>query len=271
MSGVPSDGLTVLWRALDAAPHPVEVFVRDDDAGWDDDALFRLLDLMQAVSMPIDLAVIPQVASQQLALQLMQRQDAAPGLIGIHQHGWAHLNHEPEGRRCEFGDSRSEQAQRSDVRAGRERLLSLFGTRLDAIFTPPWNRCSSRTPALLAESGLAALSRSRSALPQDALPELPVDVDWCRHEREAAASGHSNLTDRVGLALTARIIEGGPVGLMLHHAAMDSASLQQLRPLLIALRTHPRARCQLMRDLLGLTDKGRTCRPQPALPVENLS
>lgn len=251
-------------RALDDAPHPVDFFLRDDDAGWDDGALHRLLDVTTAAGVPIDLAAIPQAVTSELAFQLMQRQDAASGLIGIHQHGYAHLNHELTGRRCEFGESRAWSWQCADLMAGREVLESLFGDRLDPIFTPPWNRCSSLTPALLADLGFAALSRSSSAPPQAALPELAVDVDWCKHEREASEADPQDAPARIAQALALRVRAGGPVGLMLHHAAMDARSLDRLSALLQALKTHPQLRCRSMADLLDLSAEAPG-RSQPLL------
>lgn len=239
-----------LIEALDSACGPVPFFVRDDDAGWDDAALMRLLDLMRDLALPVDLAVIPKAITRKLAFDLMRRQDCTPARIGLHQHGFAHLNHERVGRKCEFGDARSWSWQRADLLAGREILEALFGDRLDPIFTPPWNRCSAGTPQCLADLGYEALSRCRSAPVQAALPELPVDVDWCRHAREANAAGATDTAERAAAELASRVGAGGPVGLMLHHAAMDPCSLQQLAPLLRVLKTHPHARCQSMREIL---------------------
>lgn len=246
-----------MLRALDAAPEPVAFFVRDDDAGWDDAALYRLLDLMLARGVPIDLAAIPQAVSQRLTDELMARQDACPALIGIHQHGFAHLNHEVSGRRCEFGTARAWSWQCADLMAGRALLTARFGDRLDPLFTPPWNRCSADTPRLLADLGFAALSRSRGAPVQTELPELPVDVDWSRHEREAQVVGRHDTVDRVAQALALRVQAGGPVGLMLHHAVMGDDSLRQLDQLLRAVRGHARASCQRMTEILGLLGEGR--------------
>lgn len=238
-----------LIAALDAAPAPVAFFVRDDDAGWDDARLFALLDRTQHAGVPIDLAVIPQATRPALAASLCARTDAAPGLIGLHQHGYAHHNHEAAGRKCEFGDTRSAAAQQDDLCAGRERLREWFGARLDAIFTPPWNRCSAVTPPLLAQLGFAALSRSRSAPLQQALPELPVDVDWCKQRRLAAAQGCC-CGPLVAAGLAQRVAAGGPVGLMLHHADMDASDLTLLDELLQTMNRHPHVHWMPMRDLL---------------------
>lgn len=242
-------GLNALLAALDAAPAPVPFFLRDDDAGWDDAALSTLLDCTECAGVPIDLAVIPQATGAALATSLCKRARATPGLIGLHQHGLAHHNHESNGRKCEFGDERSIDAQRMDLSAGRDRLHQLFGAQLDSIFTPPWNRCSAATPALLATLGFAALSRIRGAPLQQALPELPVDVDWCKERRLAALQGDDG-SERIAFELARRVAAGGPVGLMLHHAEMNALDLSLLDTLLAATRRHPRALWQPMRNLL---------------------
>ena len=152
------------------------------------------------------------------------------------------------GRKCEFGGARSVDEQRRDLLGGRDRLREAFGARLDAIFTPPWNRCSAATPALLAELGYAALSRDRTAPAQYALPELPVDVDWCKQQRAAALQG-VDAGDRIGFELARRLGTGHPVGLMLHHAAMDARDLALLDALLEASARDPRARWVSMSEI----------------------
>lgn len=244
-------GLNAVMAALDAAPSPVCFFLRDDDAGWDDARLFALLDCAEHAGVPIDLAVIPQASGAPLGRELNGRIDAAPGRVNVHQHGFAHCNHESVGRKCEFGDSRSPDAQRRDLLAGRDRLRTLFAGRLDPIFTPPWNRCSAATPALLAELGYAALSRSHTAPVQHALPEIPVSVDWCRQVRMAAAQGE-DYGDRIAFELAESISAGQPVGLMLHHADMDERELALLAAMLAELRSHRRARWASMREILSI-------------------
>lgn len=242
-------GVNAMIAALDAAPSPVDIFLRDDDAGWDDARLLALLDCVEQAGAPIDLAVIPRACSASLARELHARMDTAPERIGVHQHGLAHANHETVQRKCEFGGARCTEQQRRDLCDGRARLRDLFGSRLETIFTPPWNRCSSGTPALLAELGYTALSRDRSAPAQRALPELPVDVDWCKERHVAALHGEDAGT-RMGLALARRIAAAKKVGLMLHHADMDAQDLLVLSALLAASMRHPQARWVSMGALL---------------------
>jgi predicted deacetylase len=240
-------GLSTLQRAADALPHTLTLFVRDDDAGWDDDALLALLDVMATAGAPIDLAVIPQALGDALARELADRHDAEPVLLGLHQHGLAHLNHEPEGRKSEFGAARPAALQLHDLRQGQVLLREHLGARLDRIFTPPWNRIAGTTPALLAEAGFELLSRDNGACrqqPQPWLRELPVHVDWSRHHREG---GLEAVALALAQAMHAQAAEGLPLGLMLHHAAMAAAERAALARWLAALVPHPRLQWQPMR------------------------
>jgi hypothetical protein len=199
---------------------------------------------------PVDLALIPQATGVGLAAELRERFDASGGLIGLHQHGHSHHNFETRGRKCEFGPSRDPDAQRRDLIEGREHLRSLLGERLDAFFTPPWNRCCAATPGLLAELGYVGLSRDRSAEPQQALPELPVDVDWCKQQRLATERGEWG-GDAIGFELARHVQGGATLGLMLHHAQMSDIELGWLQAGLSSWARHPNARWRPMNQLLG--------------------
>jgi len=241
------DELSPVIELLDALESPIEAFVRDDDAGWDDARLLALLDTMAHAGVPIDLAAIPLAVSDPLAAELNARIDAVPGSVGVHQHGTAHANHEAEGRKCEFGSARHAQDQLHDLRGGRRLLQHFFGERLQPIFTPPWNRCAPYTPGLLAEQGFVALSRDRGAPAQQALPELPVDIDWSRQYREGGATAAARA---LALALHERAADGAPLGLMLHHAVMAPDELALLGGWLGRLERHGRLRWRPMAALL---------------------
>ncbi len=132
--------LSSVRLALDARARPVAVFFRDDDAGWDRPALDRLLALFETHGLPIDLAIIPAVTDEALAAHLLVRRRSSGVHVGLHQHGWAHTNHEREGRKCEFGPSRPVREVEADLAAGRRVLLDRLAGALDPVFTPPWNR-----------------------------------------------------------------------------------------------------------------------------------
>jgi hypothetical protein len=227
--------LDPVGAALDAAPAPVELFFRDDDAGWRDDRLGVLLDLFAEHALPLDVAVIPRALGTGLARDLRRRVEARDGL-GLHQHGFAHVNHEPEGRKYEFGPSRSREAQRRDIEEGRRLLEERLGGLLQPIFTPPWNRCTADTGACLASLGFEVLSREARAEPVRVagLSELPVRVDWFAHRRGVRLSWVE-----LGERLAGEIAAGGVVGVMFHHAVMDSDDMARAGQLLGLLAGHP--------------------------------
>jgi hypothetical protein len=230
--------LDPVQAALDAAPAPVDVFFRDDDAGWRDDRLLALLDLFDEHALPLDLAVIPAALGNALAAELRAR--AGP-LLGLHQHGFAHRNHEPGGRKHEFGPSRTHAEQCRDIERGAGRLRKLLGDAVDgSIFTPPWNRCTHVTARCLHELGFATLSRESRAEPfgVPGLGELPVHVDWCRLEALEIAT-----------RLATAIAQPGAAGVMLHHGVTDAAGRARVAELLALVRAHPNARPGLMREL----------------------
>ncbi|HEY6802132.1 MAG TPA: DUF2334 domain-containing protein [Pyrinomonadaceae bacterium] len=240
--------LLPIKRALDMASAPVNFFFRNDDAGWSNDELSTLLDLFESQQVAIDVAVIPQSISPELLDLLRPRLKRSPHLLDIHQHGYAHTNHELTGRKCEFGNSRSAVEQLTDIRAGKLLIEQAFGGSPVSIFTPPWNRCTATTANCLREAGFQVLSRDSTATPLrvPGLFELPISIDWFA----------KNKGERVTFAeLGTRIVVGAqasspaPVGIMLHHELLKESDFNELNDLLSLLSAHQNATCQLMKDI----------------------
>jgi len=230
-------------RALDARAIPLPLFFRDDEGGWADDRLTRLLPLFEDAGLPLDIAVIPATISSKLAAQLAHRARMS-GLLGLHQQGYAHENHEHGIPRSEFGPARPLAAQREDIENGRQRLLTYFGAQLDPLFTPPWNRCASSTAPLLVQAGLTGLSRDQFADPMHlrGLSECPVSIDWSSKPR-----GPRGLD--LWAARCAQAIEQAerPFGLLIHHLVMDDEERSILATLLNLFRKHPKVQAIPMR------------------------
>jgi uncharacterized protein DUF2334 len=236
-----------LRRALDTAASPIDFFFRDDDAGWHDERLFALLDLFERQGLPIDVAAIPRAVSASLASELRARIAAAPERLAVHQHGFAHLNHEAEGRKCEFGPSRPRSLQQQDIESGRRLLSEVHGLAVSQIFTPPWNRCTEATGEALRACGFSVLSRDATAQPLGVagLCELPVRVDWLARRKGVRVS----LEELGDLLADAASIAASPVGVMFHHEMLDDDELTRAGELLSLLAAHTAARCHLMSSL----------------------
>lgn len=239
--------------ALDRLESPRLVFVRDDDAGWGDDRLTALLDVCARIGCPVDVAVIPAALGPGLARRLRAQALRAP--TGLHQHGYAHVNHEPTGRKCEFGPTRSSEQVAEDVRHGAAVLADLLGD-VDPVFTPPWNRSAPGLAGVLADAGFEVLSRDHTAptIGHPGLRETPVTVDWFGHDSGARWSPE-RLAERVARSLRQDRI----TGLMLHHAVTDDEELTLVGDLLQLLAGHPRT------TMTRLAEAGATAGPTEGL------
>lgn len=228
--------LEVVRVALDEADSPRPFFFRDDDAGWRDDRLRDVLDCFQARGLPVDVAVIPAELTPELAAELTAR--AGDGGVRVHQHGYAHANHETTGRKCEFGQSREAGAYARDIAEGQRRMRDAFGPHADAVFTPPWNRCEPAVADALVTLGFAVLSRDSTAprLDRSDLVELPVTVDWFGNRK-----GVRWTREELGEVIAASIRRDRAVGVMLHHAVTDRAELAGVDELLALVDGHPHA------------------------------
>ena len=122
-------------------------------------------------------------------------------------------------------------------------LEALLGDVLDPIFTPPWNRCTTDTGAVLAELGIGVLSRDVTVKPLGVpgLAELPVQVDWFAHSKGRRLDRHE-----LGALLAARASGPTPMGVMLHHAVMDDEELVGVAELLQVLTDHDQVRLRSM-------------------------
>src|SRR5689334_19217210 len=247
--------LNSLAQTLDAASQPIVFFFRDDDAGWEDTRLFELLRLFGKHDVPLDLAVIPKAIRSSMAARLRALVETFPEKLALHQHGYAHVNHEQDGRKSEFGDSRSGALQLADITSGQQLLGEMFGPIVDPIFTPPWNRCTATTAVCLREAGFRYLSRdvTASAIDTAGLCELPIAIDWFKKR-----AGVRLTPLEIGASLNAAARERSAVGVMLHHAVMDQDERTRLAELLRLISSHAQARGVLMRDVSEATGKGET-------------
>lgn len=249
--GIPA-WLMPVRDALDTLDDPACLFFRDDDCGWGDDRLLLLLDILADFDVPVDLAAIPAALNSVFAQKLSRRMAAHPERLRIHQHGYAHLNHEPSGKKCEFGPARDYRSQHIDIEKGQRLLAELLGAEPDPIFTPPWNRCTAVTARCLAELGFQALSRDSHAEAFDipVLMEIPIAVDWFAHRKKVRLNQME-----WGELLAAKFESAASIGIMLHHAVMDAEEMQALAELLSLLARHPNVNCQTMQSLAAAQSK----------------
>lgn len=236
--------LNPVVAALDLRARPLRVFLRDDDAGWDDMRLRQLVGLCDRRDAALDLAAIPSALDPATGAWLATR---IGDRLGCHQHGYTHANHSATGRNCEFGAERDYETQMADLRRGWMLLEQRLDGRADPIFTPPWNRCSQATVDALQVLRFRALSRDAGAAPLrlEGVGVIPVHVDWMKHRLETAPD-----LLRIATLIGEACLREDELGLMLHHAVMQDADFEALSELLVTLRRAPNVEFVTMRTLL---------------------
>jgi predicted glycosyltransferase len=233
---------------IQAEGKEVRIFFRDDDIDEDEESLIRLLDLFLAHGVPLNLAVIPDLLTEATVKRLHRRELWIPESLGLIQHGWKHLNHEHEGRKCEFGISRSLADKFNDIARGKSRLEEAFGPRFYPAFTPPWNRCTQDTFGVLDELGFVVFSKDQGHAPiQDHnFREISTTLDLYRWKDGATLKP----ADEIVSALISQMRELDTIGILLHHKVMDDKALTFLDQLLNELRRCPQIHFHTFKTLM---------------------
>jgi hypothetical protein len=231
---------------------PLRLFFRDDDVDEDEETLRRLLRLFRERNTPINLGVIPGRLTAACAELLAHSVGAAPAMLELNQHGWLHLNHEREGRKCEFGPGRTYAEQLADVAQGRERMTEAFGQNWFPVFIPPWNRCTEDTYRALDHLGFRALSAKRgsSVVTGYRFEDISITLDLYRWNDGARLKTPDEVVD----SLIAQSLLQQTIGVALHHKVMDERAFSFLASLLDTLGSHPAVRFHTFQSLSGAGD-----------------
>jgi predicted glycosyltransferase len=225
----------------------VRIFLRDDDVDVDEASLRRLLEVSAERGVPVNLEIIPGRLTAEAISLLKTHKRAHPALVGLNQHGWLHLNHEVQGKKCEFGPGRSFEQQLADITQGRRLLETTFGEWFFPAFTPPWNRCTDVTRAALSQSGFAALSQDcQPPLNGHEYRDIPVTLDIFRWRGQTCLKPPDEIVDE----LLSQLGTQDPIGLMLHHKVMDERAFSLLDQLLAELTTYPNIHFHTFESLL---------------------
>jgi peptidoglycan/xylan/chitin deacetylase (PgdA/CDA1 family) len=221
---VPFDIEHLLHRCLEEAAAKLgkgsrgTVFFRADDIGVPGEGFAKLVDLFRRRRVPLTLSVVPAWLTRPRWQQLQDLCGKDHRLWCWTQHGWRHMNHEPLGKKLEFGPNRSATRKREDLCLGFHRLRKLMGELFVPAFTPPWNRCDEETLIALEGLGYKALSRSLDAQPPApaTIVEYPVSVDLHTRKEQDPINGWQNLCGELRENLAR-----GFCGIMLHHQRMN--------------------------------------------------
>jgi hypothetical protein len=230
------------WRELETAldavaadGEAIRVWWRDDDAGRDDAALERLLELAEQRALPVALAVVPVWLETSAQARI-----AASAQATVLQHGYAHANHAPAGSRpCELG-ARDVGTIVSELARGRQTLVDAFGGTFLAVLVPPWNRIDPKLIGRLTACGFCGLSTYGARVasePAAGLRQVNTHLDPIDWRGDRLFVGEVAALER----LIAMLDPDEPIGILSHHLAMDEPGWGFLDRLLSMLAAHPGA------------------------------
>ena len=230
----PANGLKQIEQTLTSMldrtkpTEPLPVLFRADDIGVPSANFMRLLELFSSHGIPLCLAVVPAWLTDTRWNTFNTYVDTDSSQWCWHQHGWRHTNHQPSGKKEEFGGARTRSALRADLIQGRDRLISVIGEHFSPFFTPPWNRCSEDTLELLVQLDYRGISRSKGEQSDRApLNDFFINVDLHTRKEADADTALQGLCEEVH-----RAIEDNYVSIMIHHQLMNKAAFELLDLLL---------------------------------------
>ena len=222
------------WAALDhelgqwkQAGESPTFWWRDDDTEKPTAVLDQLIGLSDRSGAPLHLAAVPQGVAPELAVRL-----GAGKQVFVMQHGFAHINHEPKGKRAsEIGETRDLELQKDDLRKGWELLLAAKLPNLLPVVVPPWNRIAPRTVQTLPSLGykvLSAFDPRKTAMTAEGLLRVNCHVDPIRWKEGAVFRGANKTLQQAVTHLAARRTgladRREPTGLLTHHLQSDAAT-----------------------------------------------
>ncbi len=220
-----------LTEALAAADgqDPIPVFFRADDVAVPGKRFRELVDVFSRYQVPLSMSVVPTWLTETRWKSIERLCNKHSNLWCFYQHGWRHTNHEPSGKKQEFGPARSMAEIEQDLMRGGERLRSLMQDAFFPAFTPPWNRCSEETLGVLISSGYLAISRSRGASPLAPadMPDFQINVDLHTRKERSVVMGWKNLYTELATG-----IANGFCGIMIHHQRLNDNALAFIEGLL---------------------------------------
>lgn len=216
------DNEIAIWTDLDMR---FPLWWRDDDAVSDTSQLKRLGQMADTFNLPVHLAVIPQKADPTLVATITHSETFIPVV-----HGWSHVNHAPLGqKKAEFSGHRPLDTMRVDVEKGLRQLKALFGTKLQPMFVPPWNRIAPDLYPILRIEGFTSLSTYGPRALENAysgLRQINTHIDPIDWKNTRSLLPEQMIIDRTADLLIRRRLEQAdnrePLGLLTHHLIHDT-------------------------------------------------
>lgn len=198
----------------------MKLFFRDDDLGFHNDSFLKLADLFSNRKQKLCVAAIPGSVNEDSFTKKVRENK----FLEIHSHGFQHLNHQVDGKKCEFGKSRKKERVLRELQESYQKLESLFEEQYYPAFTPPWNRIEDDLLPLIEEVGFKVVSRDGDKKANlGKVTDINVDIDLHTEKIKTERTPESLLQE-----VKDKTKDGTPVGIMLHHGHMKADDFEFL-------------------------------------------
>ncbi len=209
-----------------------QLVIRVDDVGMGDREERSLLREIAAMGHVVNAAVVPihAVRATDWLTPLLR---AHSGRIEIHQHGWSHINHEPIGRKAEFGSARPSSVNAADIARGKELLHEVFGPAFVPVFCPPWNRVTDDLLSICSDLGFSGVSAFGRLVVAPPMCDVSVNIDVTKALRLGPSPG-------IGLfqCMSEFLSSSRAPKLMIHPNVLKSDETETLLGFLAAAAAH---------------------------------
>ena len=207
------------------------IFFRADDIGYPSKGFTELVSIFTQYRLPLCLAMVPVWTTPERVTELAAIMELDSPQWVLHQHGYAHKNHQLTGKKAEFGSAREAAALSRDLQRGRWRLEKYLEKSFFPVFTPPWNRCTATTLRLLIDHGYHGVSRNLGAHPESqSLPDLQISVDLHTRREPSLDQKVEGILKEIEESLAS-----GVCGIMIHHQRMNRWAFAFLELLMVEL------------------------------------
>ena len=243
MTGI--DSMKLLHDALsrrESAGHPVQFWLRDDDAVEPTDPLDRLLELAERFAIPMTLAVIPARAGDALGVRL-----ALSSGVAVAVHGWSHQNHAPaDQKKQELGLHRPVSDVVAELERGFGELALRHSGQFVPLLVPPWNRIDAAIVQELPGVGFQAVSTFGTQT-SDVIPMMNTQVDVIDWKGSRGGRPLSDLVTEIVMLIESTRT---PIGILTHHLVHDDTVWHFLEALFAATSGRAATRWESINSLV---------------------
>jgi len=205
--------------------HKKIIFIRDDDLYKIDQNFIKIFEFCLIKKIPIIYGIIPAKITPELTKLLRVNKKKYPHLIDIAQHGWKHKNYSGKSMdKSEFGNNRSYEQQKRDIKNGFQKMLLNFGAGFTPAFIPPYHGYNKTTLKIISELKIPIFSAEKTNfINEKFFLDLPAEISLNNYDSSGTPVA-GNFTDLLKIILSRMNSAHRFSGFVFHHSALKQTN-----------------------------------------------